>query len=569
MTTGTANLSVRLSSDSVEYWEGNLIWNLRHWAEVYPRHEAYVFRRPPGSPDWERLTVTFQELDRNSSVLAAWLLHMGIAPGDRIMVAGDNCPGWLYLDYACMKVKALLVRVPGDLQSIESMLDLLKKHRCKMIFVNPGENENVLEQLKTRIPLVIQSLQEGTDSELVHFVVSLTTETSFKLQQLTQILEFKPSDVDMDRVDAIMNEITPTDLAASFCTSGSTGLPQTVLYTHRSVVSMYRMIFCKEDMVKGTSRYFNDRKFSWSGSLVHTPVVFGVTNVYVDPKYTMVLKEYDFVFDVLTEERVSHTTLLPYMLYDIAQQVRGRPTGALSSLRSVFTCGERLSEDLRREILHIIPKLEMVYGSTECLPVARWNLYEGEAYGEVCHGVDLQIAENGTAVPLGDIGEIWVRGCNMFHGYLDDPEQASSLISADGWFQMGDVGRMDSRGRIQIVGRKSDVISRGTRKIHPVTVENLLKRLPCVAQCAVVGVPDPRVFEEICAYVVPVPGCNITAGDIIKQAKTHLLGSRGTACVPKYVVVADTLPMGSTGKVDRKAIKAMAIQMYDTGSEYR
>ncbi len=556
-----AGQSLRLSSTNVQPWKHTLTGKLRECATLFPNREAYVFRQPL-SQDRGRLSVTFQELDRKSSVLAAWLLESSIGPGDRVVVQGDNCPGWLYLDYACMKIKAILIRASVALQTPESLLELSKLYRGSALFINPDGNDNLVERLNSFLSISRKDGHTHSDSSYPKYVASLTTETSFELPNLNNILGLSPSESRLQEVHDIISVTKPTDYATTFCTSGSTGQPKVVLHTHQSLGGSRQMLFEKLGFHNGLAKYFVDRNFAWLGSAIHIPVVFGSCNVYVDPKYTMVLKQYDFIFDVIEEEKVSCAIFLPYILHDIGERAKKVPIEALASLHTVMTTGERLSQDVLKAILPIIPNLIMYYGTTECPPIAGWNLYERDLFGEVLDGNDLMVAQEKKVVPIGDIGEIWVRGCLMFDGYMDDPEATANAITPDGWFQTGDMGRMDSRGRIQIMGRKSEVISYATRKIFPIAIETFFKRMPSVEKCVVVGIPDSRFFEEICAFIVPSQSFNVTADDILSYAKEEMLGNPEIGGIPKYVLIGETIPTTSMGKTDRKAIRQMAIDKF-------
>ncbi len=536
---------------------------LRKWAQTVPDREAYVFRQPP-SVGRERLSITFSELDKKSSLLAAWMLEMGLRPGDRVMAVGDNCPGWVYLEPACMKIKVLILKSSGAFTSTDALLELLRVHHCSALFVNPGEEENLLNRVNASLPLSKDGVQEQPGLQLRH-IVSLTSETTYKLPNLNSILESTPNEAAMKELKTIQDEILPSDLVTTFFTSGSTGRPKIVAVTHQGFGCVYQGFYDIMGFEEGTNKVFNDRHFSWGASFAYTPLMFGVTNVCVDPKYTMVLKEYDFVFDVFVEENISHATLLPYMLYDIVEQAKKRPPGAFSSLRGAMTGGERVSQELLSQSVSIIPRLSMAYGLSEFGLIAKWNARETDEFGEILDDVEIKILLDGKPATVGDIGEIMARGPHMFHGYLDDDKETRAVFSADGWLHTGDMGKMDSRGRIQVVGRKSEAISHAGSKIYPAVIEKVVKEMTSVAQCVVVGVPDPRVYEEICAFVIPNEGCSVTTEDVVNHIKAQMLGNPDIGGVPKYMLFGDRAPTGSTGKVDRKAIRAMAVEKFALG----
>ncbi len=188
--------------------------------------------RQPASLDWGRLSITFQQLDRKSSILAAWLLESGIESGDRVVVQGDNCPGWLYLDSACMKIKAILIRASGTLQTAESLLELSKMCRGSALFINPDENEKLVERLNCFLSISRKDGHTRSDLSYPKYVASLTTETWLELQNLNNILGLSPSESRLQEVYDIVSSTEPNDYATTFCTSGSTGQPKVVLHIH-------------------------------------------------------------------------------------------------------------------------------------------------------------------------------------------------------------------------------------------------------------------------------------------------------------------------------------------------
>jgi long-chain acyl-CoA synthetase len=152
-------------------------------------------------------------------------------------------------------------------------------------------------------------------------------------------------------------------------------------------------------------------------------------------------------------------------------------------------------------------------------------------------------------LPPGRLGEIVIRGHNVFAGYLDDPAATAEAV-VDGWFRTGDIGTRDEDGFITIVDRKKDLIIRGGFNVYPREVEEVLHRLPGVAQVAVVGVPDLEMGEEVCAVVVPaVP--DLDADEVIAWARERL----GRHKYPRRIDVVDTLPMGPSHKVLKRELR--------------
>jgi long-chain acyl-CoA synthetase len=199
------------------------------------------------------------------------------------------------------------------------------------------------------------------------------------------------------------------------------------------------------------------------------------------------------------------------------------------------------------------------YGLSETSPTASVNQpWFGTRPGTVGHpiwGVDVEVAAETVEdrielLGAGELGEIVIRGHNVFAGYLDDPDATAAAI-VDGWFRTGDIGLKDEDGFISIVDRKKDLIIRGGFNVYPREVEEVLVRHDAVAQVAVIGVPDPEKGEEICAVVVAVPGAQLDADELVAWARERL----GRHKYPRVVHVVDELPLGPSHKVLKRELR--------------
>jgi long-chain acyl-CoA synthetase len=153
-------------------------------------------------------------------------------------------------------------------------------------------------------------------------------------------------------------------------------------------------------------------------------------------------------------------------------------------------------------------------------------------------------------VPTGERGEVVIRGPNIMKGYYRQPE-ATAEVLRDGWFHTGDIGVIDPEGYLAIVDRKKDMILRGGFNVYPREIEELLLTHPAVSQCAVVGVPDERMGEEVKAFVVCKPGQQATEEALVAWCRERLAVYKA----PKYVEFREALPMGATGKVLKRALR--------------
>jgi long-chain acyl-CoA synthetase len=204
------------------------------------------------------------------------------------------------------------------------------------------------------------------------------------------------------------------------------------------------------------------------------------------------------------------------------------------------------------------------YGLSETSPTATVNQpWFGTKPGTIGHplwGVDVEIARAEVEgrielLPAGELGEVVIRGHNVFSGYLGRPEATAETL-VDGWLRTGDLGTKDDEGFLRIVDRKKDVIIRGGYNVYPREVEEVLLRCPGIAQVAVIGLPDELHGEEVCAVVVPAPGAALDAAAVTEWSKEHL----GRHKYPRRVEFTDALPLGPSMKVLKRELRARYAQ---------
>jgi acyl-CoA synthetase (AMP-forming)/AMP-acid ligase II len=178
--------------------------------------------------------------------------------------------------------------------------------------------------------------------------------------------------------------------------------------------------------------------------------------------------------------------------------------------------------------------------------VANWS-------GRALPGVEVQLVdEEGKEVPVGERGEILVRGFNVSTGYYDDPESTASVFRDDGWLHTGDVAYMNDDGYFKVCDRKKDKFIVGGFNVAPAEVEGILTTWEKVSQAAVVGVPDDHYGEVGAAFVVPAPGADLSPGDVVDYARQAMANYK----VPRRVEIVDALPLNATGKILRHELRA-------------
>ncbi|TAM91923.1 MAG: acyl-CoA synthetase, partial [Jatrophihabitans sp.] len=299
-------------------------------------------------------------------------------------------------------------------------------------------------------------------------------------------------------------------------------------------------------------------------SLVPLPLahVFGlmvsVMGVHaVRPQHTVLMRWFDAAgwLELAERERVQIGAVVPTMLRLLAGQPLEQHD--LSALARLVSGSAPLPRDLHAEFARRLPHVEVVegYGCTETAALATTTPFRRGRVGSVgvaAPTVELRIERpDGSAAPVGTDGEICVRAPSLMTGYWNAPQETAVALRG-GTFHTGDLGHLDGDGYLYIVQRLKDVIIRGGFNVYPRDVEEVLRAHPDVADCAVVGRPDPEHGEEVVAYVQLRPGATATADELRAYGREHLSAVK----YPREVHLVEALPLTSIGKLDRKALRA-------------
>jgi long-chain acyl-CoA synthetase len=235
----------------------------------------------------------------------------------------------------------------------------------------------------------------------------------------------------------------------------------------------------------------------------------------------------------------------------------GTRPGALASVRIATSGAARLDPQVQRAISERFG-IEIMegYGLTEASPVVTSGTGHAAPEGSIgvpLPGVQVRLVDaDGQDSLVGDAGEIWVRGPNVFAGYWDDPEATAAALTEDGWLRTGDIAVVDDDGFLFLVDRVKDLIIVSGFNVYPAEVEEIIASHPAVEQAAVIGVPHPHSGEAVKAYVVVAPGASVDEDDIIRHCEAQLARYK----CPQKVMFVDEIPQSATGKLLRKELRA-------------
>ena len=492
---------------------------LRDVARDVPDRIALVEATDRGEPArrW-----TYAELLDWSERTAHALLGQ-FSPGDRVAVCAPNVVEWLPLLYGCALAGIIVVTVNPACKAREIGFILEKSGAVGLFAIRSYRGNDCL----------------GT------------------AQGLTDRLPNLHSIVPLDEFDAFvaagvpveLPEVAPLDPVLTLFTSGTTGQPKGVVLHHKGLFNMTRMTHGRGGLQDG-GVFVSPMPMFYIGGLAHAgigAVAFRATHVVVphwDPELFMRLVE---------RERGTYSLLVPTMIEAIlAHTARGQYD--LSSLNNLISGAsmvegqliERTRTELGATIVNVYGQTEM-HGVTLCTQRSDTLVQQVSTIGQPTDHSEVMIAdsETGEPVPLGEEGEIWVRGFQTMIGYFGQPEETAKTLRPDGWLRSGDLARMDAHGYVTITGRIKEMIIRGGENIYPREVEGVLLEHPDVAAVAVIGIPDTYWGEQVCAIIIPEPGTRPDPMALREYARAAMMAYK----VPSLWGFVEAFPFTDTGKL--------------------
>ena len=477
------------------------------------------------------LTLTYAQLWAHTKQYAAVLRERGVGPGDRVALLLPNTPHFPLSYFGVLALGAVAVPVHALLKSEEIEYVLTDSGAKALVCAAPLLGEGAKGAELAGVPVL--AVMDGGDASVERID--------------TLALSATPID------DLVMRE--PEDTAVVLYTSGTTGKPKGAEITHFNVTmnvlasATYSFDIGPDDVVLGCLPLFHtfgqtccmNTAFFVGASVVMLPRFDGASalQLLVEKECTVFMGVPTMYIALLEAAKTS----------DLRPQLKQALSGGAALPVPVL---ERFAEVFGTSVLE-------GYGLTETSPVATFNQVGFEprpgTVGKQIWGVEVQVAKAEVddrieLLPTGELGEIVVRGHNVFKGYLNKPEATAAAI-VDGWFRTGDLGTRDAEGYVTIVDRKKDMVLRGGYNVYPRDVEEVLLRHPAVGQVAVIGVPDPQYGEEVCAVVVLDPeGGELTEEELRAWAKERLASYK----YPRRVLFADAFPLGPSGKVLKREL---------------
>ncbi|EIX0887564.1 medium-chain fatty-acid--CoA ligase [Escherichia coli] len=479
-------------------------------------------------------SYTYSALDHAASCLANWMLAKGIESGDRIAF---QLPGWceftvIYL--ACLKIGAVSVPLLPSWREAE-LVWVLNKCQAKMFFAptlfKQTRPVDLILPLQNQLPQLQQIV--GVD----------------KLAPATSALSLSQIIADNTPLTTAIT-VHGDELAAVLFTSGTEGLPKGVMLTHNNILASERA-YCARLNLTWQDVFMMPAPLGHATGFLHgvtAPFLIGARSVLLD------IFTPDACLALLEQQRCTCMLGATPFVYDLLNLLEKQPAD-LSALRFFLCGGTTIPKKVARECQQRGIKLLSVYGSTESSPHAVVNLDDPlsrfmHTDGYAAAGVEIKVVDDARkTLPPGYEGEEASRGPNVFMGYFDEPELTARALDEEGWYYSGDLCRMDEAGYIKITGRKKDIIVRGGENISSREVEDILLQHPKIHDACVVAMPDERLGERSCAYVVlKAPHHSLSLEEVVAFFSRKRVAKYK---YPEHIVVIEKLPRTASGKIQK------------------
>lgn len=477
-----------------------------------------------------RRKTTYGELRAQVAALRGGLAQLGVVPGDRVAIACGN--NWYFAVSYLAVVGVGAVAVP--LNPVAPARELERELRvtgCKVLTSGPAAEASIAGIDRSRLP------------DLQHVIAAPGTDLHDAVD-LDGLLANGPAPT-IDR--------GPDDLAALIFTSGTAGSPRAAMLSHGNLLSNLEQVQQlparrqrPDDVVFGVLPLFH---------IFGLNVALGLT-LYTGSSIVLV-ERFDPVSAIEAIETHGITVVTgPPTMWGAWASLPGSDPRAFASVRIAVSGAAKLPVETAQAIedrfdLHI----DEGYGLTEASPVVTSATGTPAPWGSIgtpLPGVEVRLVEpDGEDALVGDAGELWVRGPNVFKGYWNDPDASAAALTDDGWLRTGDIAVVNDDGFVFLVDRAKDLIIVSGFNVYPAEVEDVLIEHPAVNEVAVIGVAHPYSGEAVKAYVVLEDGMSAEEDDLIAWTAERLARYK----CPNKVMFVDELPQGLAGKVLRRALR--------------
>lgn len=486
---------------------------------------------------------SYAELGAEVDRLARGLVAAGIEKGDRVGIWAPNCAEWTLVQFATAKVGAILVNINPAYRTHE-LTYVLNQSGVRLLVTaasfKSSDYVSMVEQARGDCPALESVVVLGQDS--------------------WSDLLARADEVSPERLTMLQHALDPRDPINIQYTSGTTGFPKGATLSHHNILNNgylvgERCAYTEADRICIPVPFYHCFGMVM-GNLA--AVTHGACMVIPAPGF-----DPELTLAAVSEERCTSLYGVPTMF--IAEwALPDFASYDLSSVRTGIMAGSPCPASMMRKLIEAgIEEVTIAYGMTETSPVSTQNRVDDtfeqkvETVGSVHPHLEIKVVDpvSGETVPRGTPGEFCTKGYSVMLGYWEEPDKTAEVL-VDGWMHTGDIAVMDDDGFVQITGRIKDMVIRGGENVYPREIEEFLYEHPDIEDVQVIGVPDEKYGEELCAWVRMKDGATPLTAEAMREFCTGRLAHYK---VPRYVKVVDEFPMTVTGKVRKVEMREKTV----------
>jgi len=520
-----------------------------------PEHEALVSAH-------QQQRYTYRELQTASNQLASALLGLGLVPGDRVGIWSHNNAQWLLMQLATAKVGLILVNI-NPAYRVAELEYALNKVACKALVTMArfktsdylGMLRELAPELNTALPGALLAARLPQLRTVVWLDEPGQTQDEPGMMRFSALLD--AGNAADPRLASTAKLLHPTDPINIQFTSGTTGFPKGATLTHRNILNNGFFIGEAMKLTAADRLCIPVPLYHCFGMVLGNLacLTHGATIVYPNDGFDALS-----VLQTVQDEKCTGLHGVPTMFIAELDHPRFKEFD-LSSLRTGIMAGSPCPIEVMKRVVNEmhLSEVTIAYGMTETSPVSCQSNTSTPlerrvaSVGLVQPHLQVKVIDPVTAevVAPGVSGELCTRGYSVMHSYWEDPIRTGEAIDAEGWMHTGDLAKMNAEGYVNIVGRIKDMVIRGGENIYPREIEEYLYRHPLIQDVQVVGIPDPKFGEELCAWIVLKPGQTLTEEEVRAFCKGQIAHYK----VPRHIRFVAAFPMTVTGKIQKFKIR--------------
>jgi fatty-acyl-CoA synthase len=523
-------------------------------------------------PDQEALVVRHQDVrwtyaafKLRVDALANGLIERGLEPGDRIGIWSPNCAEWVVTQFATAKAGLILVNINPAYRLTELEYALTKVGCKALILADKFKSSDYIAMLRDLAP----ELDDAEPGDLqaarlpdLRLVIRLGDETTAGMVNYADV----PLDGGEKRLADLAGQLQFDDAINIQFTSGTTGQPKGATLTHHGILNNGYFIGEAQRLTKKDRICIPVPLYHCFGMVLGNIacITHGAAMIFPGEGFEPLA-----VLETIETERCTAAYGVPTMFIAELDHPEFERFD-LSSLRTGIMAGSPCPIEVMKRVVSEMHMAEVTiaYGMTETSPVSFQSSTDDplerrvSTVGRIFPHVEVKIIDSdGRVTPRGEAGELLTRGYCVMLGYWGDEERSREAIDSAGWMHTGDMATIDDDGYCNIVGRIKDMVIRGGENVYPREVEEFLYGHPKVQDVQVIGVPDERYGEELCAWIMLRDGENASEDDI----KTYCKGQIAHYKIPRYVKFVDGFPMTVTGKIQKFLMRERMVEELGLG----